>query len=429
MKGADRRHEVDFAGEFAGGDTFFTPAEIDDALDFLTASPSAARATRAGGRSLLASPLPLLLALAFLTAADLRILAPVLPSVAATFNLPPGRVGLAMTTYAVAFSFGQLVYGPLSDRFGRVRIVRAVAPAFALAAVLSAFAANNVQFAIARFVVGALGGAIIPLTLAYIGDNVEYDQRQSAIARVAVVTSAAFAASSAVGGTVAQLVDWRAMLAIVGLVALVPSVLLRFAPADVGSGRKLDLSGYVEILRAPRAGRVYLLTFFEGFFCWGAVTYLSALFQRRFGFGPLAAGELMSALGVGTIAGGLLMKYVRRVLAESTVGALGGFLFGIGYAVLAVSLPFGVAGAALFVMGIGFVGLVSTLQVRTTELHSARGSALALFAFCRFSGVAAGTAVLGRVVDLLGHSRMLAIAAVGPCLVGVILLIGLRKRA
>ena len=58
------------------------------------------------------TPLALLLVLAFLVSVSLGVTA--------------GSAGLAMTSYALAYGSGQLVYGPLSDHFGRIAVVASV---------------------------------------------------------------------------------------------------------------------------------------------------------------------------------------------------------------------------------------------------------------------------------------------------------------
>lgn len=86
--------------------------------------------------SVRAAPLFLLFSLAFLVTVDLRILAPVLPSISEILGSTPGTVGLAMTTYALAYGAGQLFYGPLSDRLGRIAVVRAAGLGFSICTIL-----------------------------------------------------------------------------------------------------------------------------------------------------------------------------------------------------------------------------------------------------------------------------------------------------
>jgi MFS family permease len=71
------------------------------------------------------TPVALLFALAFLVSVDVRILGPVLPSISLSLDSSAGTVGLAMTTYTFAYGVGQLAYGPLSDPYGRIAVVRA----------------------------------------------------------------------------------------------------------------------------------------------------------------------------------------------------------------------------------------------------------------------------------------------------------------
>jgi MFS family permease len=78
------------------------------------------------------TPLILLFALTFLVSVDVRILAPVLPSISASLASTPGAVGLAMTSYTLAYGTGQLVCGPISDRLGRITVVRAAGLGFSL---------------------------------------------------------------------------------------------------------------------------------------------------------------------------------------------------------------------------------------------------------------------------------------------------------
>src|SRR5512140_2417511 len=104
----------------------------------------------------LMSPLTLLFILAFLVSVDVRILAPVLPSISHSLGSSPGTVGLAMTTYSLAYGAGQLFYGPLSDRLGRIAVVRAAGVGFSICTILSALCVTTWQFILVRLLAGAL---------------------------------------------------------------------------------------------------------------------------------------------------------------------------------------------------------------------------------------------------------------------------------
>lgn len=369
------------------------------------------------------TPLVLLFILAFLVSVDLRILAPVLPSISESLRASPGVVGLAMTSYAITYGTGQLFYGPLSDRRSRIAVVRAAGLGFSLCTVLAALSVTTWQFVAARFLAGTFAGAVIPLTLVFIGDTVEYSRRQVVIGRLSAVTSAALAFSASIGGTVAYFVSWRVMLLGYGILALVPvGCMWRLdAPRPSGlPGGTTSPGRYGEFLLDRRAQRVYLAVFFEGFLLWGSVTYLGSFATDRYGFDQFVVGLLIALFGLGTMVGGLLMPLIRRRISENMLAGIGGTLMGVAFLLLIPRLPWQAFATSMVILGLGFVLLHSTLQLRGTEIsQTARGKAFSLFPFNLFIGIAAGTAVLGRFVDAGRYGLLFASAGFGLILIGL----------
>jgi predicted MFS family arabinose efflux permease len=380
--------------------------------------------------------LALLFVLAFVVSVDLRIIAPVLPSIATSLHATAGAVGLAMTSYAVAYGSGQLVYGPLSDRFGRVPVVRLAALGWSVCTALSALCATTWQFVAVRLLAGVFAGSVIPLTLVYIGDTVEYARRQVVVGRFSVVTSAGLAFSAAIGGLVAHLLSWRAMLLAYALVGLLPVALLWRLPTDRPAREPGDgepVARFVDFLRDPFARTVYLSIFAEGFLLWGPVTYLGAYAAARYGLNQFAVGLLIALFGVGTMVGGALMGSLRR-LSEGRLAWVGGLAMGLALLIIAPRIgpldSWVIFAAAMLLLGLGFVGLHTTLQVHATEIsQAARGKAFSLFPFSLFSGVAAGTAAMGPLVDAGGEHVMLAGCGLGLVGVGIVTARIRRRRS
>jgi predicted MFS family arabinose efflux permease len=362
--------------------------------------------------------------LAFVVSVDLRVIAPVLPSITESLRTTPGALGLAMTSYSFAYGAGQLVYGPLSDRYGRVAVVRQAALGFCACTALSALCATTSQFVAVRLLAGAFAGAVIPLTLVYIGDTVEYGRRQLVVARFSVVTSAGLAFSAAVGGLVAHLVSWRAMLVGYAAIALLPAALLWRLPAEPPArapGEVEPVARFTDFLMDPFGRPVYFAVFAEGFLLWGAVTYLGAFAASQYRISQLEVGLLFALFGVGTMVGGALMAPLRRRLAEPGLARWGGLLMGLSLLMIVPPGPWPVFAAAMLLLGLGFVGLHTTLQVYGTEIsQAARGKAFALFPASLFSGMAAGTAAMGALVDAGGERVVLAVCGVGLGAVGVV---------
>jgi predicted MFS family arabinose efflux permease len=367
------------------------------------------------------TPLVLLFALAFLVSVDVRILAPILPSISLSLGSSAGTVGLAMTTYTFAYGTGQLVYGPLSDRFGRIAVVRAAGLGFSVCAMLSALALTTQQFIVIRLLVGACAGAVIPLTLVFIGDTVAYARRQIEIGRFSVITSAALAFSASIGGTVAYLISWRVMLLGYGLLALIPVGFMWRLESPRPPEASEDGGRFADFLRDRRAQFVYVAVFLEGFLLWGGVTYLGSFGTTRHGFDQFTVGLLIALFGIGTMMGGSLMRHIRRRVSENTLAALGGILMGAAFIILIPRWPWAIFATSMLLLGFGFVGLHTTLQLRGTEIGgaAARGKAFSLFACNLFAGMSTGTAVLGRLVDAGNYEALFAIVGVGLVVIGL----------
>src|SRR5690554_2833888 len=137
-----------------------------------------------------ASPAPtagvpaLLGACCFASLASLRATDTLLPALAADFSVSVGQAARVIFTFAVAYGAFQLFFGPLGDRFGKLRIVAICA----LASVIGngmAFMSPDLDWLVAaRIVSGACAAGIFPLSMAWIGDNVVYEERQMALARL-----------------------------------------------------------------------------------------------------------------------------------------------------------------------------------------------------------------------------------------------------
>ncbi|MEW6334219.1 MAG: MFS transporter [Thermodesulfobacteriota bacterium] len=375
-------------------------------------------------------PLALMFFLAFLVFVDVRILVPVLPSISQSLDASAGTVGLSLTAYSFAYGIGQLFYGPLSDRLGRIAVIRAAGVGFGLCTILSAFSVTMWQFILVRLLAGALAGAVIPLTLVFIGDTVAYERRQSVLGLFAVVNSSAMALSASIGGTVAFFVSWRLMLLGYGVLALLPAGLMWRVETPAPCLPEGGAERFTDLLRNRYALFVYAAVFFQGVLLWGAMTYIGAFAVQRYRIDQFEVGLLIALFGCGTLTGGLLMGRIRRHISEKSLALWGGVMMGVSLLVFIPNWPAAVFAAGMLVLGLGYVCLHTTLQLRGTQISStARGKAFSLFTFSLFSGISIGSAVFGWLVDGGRSEAMLAIAGAGMACVGLATAIAPQGRA
>jgi predicted MFS family arabinose efflux permease len=365
------------------------------------------------------SALAWLFVLASLVALDGRAIPVMLPAIAQTFDVRPGEAGWSVTSYTLAYGALQLAYGPLSDRYGRLLVVRATTVLFVVGVLLSSLATSLPEFVGARLVTGAFAAAMIPTAFAYMGDTVPYARRQTVIGQFGATIAMSQVLSLTVAGIVTYTVSWRAMFVAIAVLALVPVILIRHR-ATAAPRVAAESLPYWRIAVRPPARRVYAAVFAEGFFALGGTTYLAVIAKARYGLNDLEVGLLLGIYGLGAGAASLSLRRLAPGLGERWLARAGGGVQLVAWLLVPVAAARALSPVTFAGLGLGYVWLHSTLQTRGTELApEARGKAIALFALALFMGGAAGTAVFGRIVDREMYGALGVICGLGLAAVGV----------
>src|SRR5579875_924534 len=217
---------------------------------------------------------------AFLVSLDRAVFAPLLPAIANDFKVPIVAVGLAVTAYTLPYGLFQLAYGPLADRSGKLAVMRWSFLVFAFGTGLCGVAMALPVLDALRAITGACAAAVVPLSLAFIGDAIPYQRRQPVITNLMGATSAGNALSAAFGGIIGQFLSWRALFGLYGIVSLLVAVALFRTSGSPGKARgpvqtKAERN-YGQVLRLRQAQLLFLLVGLEGVVNFGAFTYLGA---------------------------------------------------------------------------------------------------------------------------------------------------------
>ena len=306
-------------------------------------------------------------------------------------------------------------------------MVCAATLASALGTIACALAPTLDTLVLARFAAGATVGALIPLSMAWIGDVVAYGERQALIARFGLGQVLGVAFGQSVAGVLAEHYGWRAIFVVLGVLYLIVGALLlvelrrnpitrrQAATVTIGSG----VARMAGLLAQPWVRIVVGTVFLEAMMMFGSIAFIPAHLQQRFSLGPGAAGVMATAFAAGGVLYAVAARRFVAGLGERGLASGGGLVLAAGYLALAFAPAAWASLPGILLVGVGFYMLHNTLQVHATQMApAARGSAVSLFALCLFSGQSTGVWFAGRVVDAYGTEPLFIVAALGLALLG-----------
>jgi YNFM family putative membrane transporter len=357
---------------------------------------------------------------AFASAANMRVTDPLLVQLGAEFGVTVGAASIAATAFLFANGVFVLVYGPVGDRYGKMPVVAIACIGAALCCLLSALSASLGLLTLARFLTGAASSAIIPLAIAWVGDNVGYERRQAILARFLSGQTLGLMTGAALGGAIGDWLGWRSVFWVLAAIyiaaglALIAVMRLRpemARPGERAHGSMMDQM--LSVLRRRWALTVIIVVALEGGVFWGAFTFVGADLHQRFGLGFAAIGLAVAAFGAGGFMYVMVAPRLVRLLGERGLCIWGGTGLGAAFAGMALAPSAEVEFAAIVLSGVSFYMFHNTLQVHGTQMApEARGSGLALFALCLFLGQAVGVPIAAPIVDRYGAPPVFWAAAI-----------------
>ncbi len=238
---------------------------------------------------------------------SIDIYLPALPMLRQALSADEAQTLFTLSAFFIGFGVGQLLLGPLSDRFGRKRPLLAGLVLYVIASVGCA-QATTISAVVAWRFVQAFGGSVVPgLVQAMVRDL--YDRNESAriLSLNMLVTASAPVVAPLIGGQVLLWLDWRAIfwvLVAFGVLALFAALAL---PETLGAARRNEanplamLLGYFELFRNRRyVGYVACSTFY---FCclFAFIAGSPFVYIEYFGVAPQYYGFLFGVNMIGMI--------------------------------------------------------------------------------------------------------------------------------
>lgn len=351
---------------------------------------------------------------ALLSYGDRYLIPPLLVSMSRDLDVSLAAVTSVATVYFFLYGLTQPVHGVLSDRFGRVRVMRAAMVGMAVANVAAAAAPALGYLVAAKAVSASFAAGILPTSLAYVGDKVRFTLRQQVIANVLAAGAVGTVAAIAAGGLLARFTSWRLAFAAYAVVALFLAARLHRLPESLSGERGAGpLAQARLVLRHRWAVFLILLAVAEGAVMLAFLTFLAPALEST-GQSAAVAGVVVATYGVGVFVG---LQSVKRLVSRTSMSPPwaivgGGVLLVAAYLVAARDQGVPNVLAASVLIGAAYAFLHSTLQTWATETApEARGTAISFFVAAVYTGAAVGTAAVGGLADAGRYRQLFLIAA------------------
>ena len=373
-----------------------------------------------------AQPLALLVViLASLTAfapLSIDMYLPSFPQIAADFNVTVAQVELSLATFFIGLSFGQMLYGTVTDRFGRKRPLYVGLTIYCAASLLCAIAPNVEALIILRLfqALGACSGIVI--ARATVRDLFDHRESARVFSLLMLVMGVAPILAPLLGGYVALFFGWHAIFAVVSIFsAIILAAVYRFLPETREPNPNVRLSRTFGIYLNTLKDRNFLaFTLSGGLAQAGMFAYITGspfVFIELFGVPAQYFGWLFGSNALGMIAlSQINARIVRTVnptrLLRIALSVTAGFSLLL---ILAGSFNLGFWGTAipifLYVASLGMILPNATAGALSEQSENA-GAASALIGSLQY-GLAA---IASSLVSYFNNGTALAMTAfVGIC--------------
>lgn len=263
---------------------------------------------------------------------------PALPAIRDHLQASMAEVQLTLTALLLAFGISQLVWGPMSDRFGRRPVLLAGMGAYVLASLACVVAPGIDWLIAARAVQGAAMGAAVMAARAIVRDLFQPHEGAHVMSQALTGLGIIACTCAPVGGLLSDWFGWRYALLSVSLFGLVTLVLLWRGYRETLPERRHDALQWaslwrsnLEIIRHPvfRTWCALSAASYLGLFTFLATS--SFVFTRQLGYSKTVYGLLMLTMSLSYIVGTFWGRWMlRRTSMHRTVGIAGGLTLGGG---------------------------------------------------------------------------------------------------
>lgn len=303
--------------------------------------------------------------LLFCFATNLFIIGAILPQLVDQIGVTAKQGGYLIAAYAIPAAVCNLVAGPLSDKFGRKRILGIAAAGFALTTLGCSIAPNYSSLLIMRALNGIAAAPVIGCAYAYAGD---FSRQKNSSRLLGLLTSSIYLGNGLGIPAIMQInaaLNWRAGFALIAVLSTVAAIgVVRCLPSIPTGAEHISIRPaavmrrYRTLLSYTRTRVLLAFTFLVFVIMYSLNTFIGFWATRSFGFDVTDVGILFFASGA--------MSVLASVLAHTLIQRFGAEMLVIGSCVIAAAVhaligQFG--SVALLAVAFGWISFLFTARL------------------------------------------------------------------
>src|SRR5712691_10705125 len=348
-----------------------------------------------------------------------NILLPSLPQMAASLHVSSAAVTSAITVFLAVFALGQLVVGPISDRYGRRWPVLTGFAVFFAGSIWCALATDLPSLLAGRVIQAAGACATSVLSRAIARDMFSGAALARAMALIMIAMAAAPGFSPLLGGALDHAFGWRSEFVFVGVFAAVGAIAFGAVLGETHHSIRTPLNpvaitrNYVGLVAdrrflVPAATVSLIMGGLFAMFSAAPRVLIEGLHFTPIQLGLFFAGTVMIVFAAGMLATRLAPRFgLDRSIQGGLLAAATGSTAMLLVSLFSPTFPPFLAAMCVFLLGIGIVNPLGTAQALSPFGQKA-GAASALLGFWQMMGAAIGVYLAATV----SHEAMFALGIV-----------------
>ncbi len=344
---------------------------------------------------------------------------PALPQMAANFNTSDSTASLTLVLFFVFFAFSTLLWGPVSEKYGRKPSLIAGIALFTIASAGCVVSATVYQMIIWRVIQAIASGAPLTISLAIVQDTYTGDAKKKILAILGALTMVAPVISPSLGSAILAFGQWRIVFVLLTLVGIISLVGVFFILENKTRQDDLSLitvfSGLFSVFKNAFFSRALLIFSMPFIYIFGFIGGSAVILMKEFG---VSAGtfSLLFALNAGAgIIGPLLFVPLNRRLGFNRLAFLTFLTIGISGVLIST---IGLSNAFLFIICVLPGSAASAMQrplAMDPMMDAVKENPGAASSVINFFGLLVGSIGM-RIVSLEWDNRALVFGIMSICI-------------